>query len=129
MAQKHEEKLRVKTKPERMLLKRVYWLEAHDHPVRFVTEKVLRDYGGMNWEAAKEMHFPWPKGFSKKGYLISATSPPDVQFVDLGHENHEFVRMNKGIGYWPAHCDSTDNEAVDKKALKSGKDPLIKEKV
>lgn len=120
-----KEKKHIKSRAERMLLKRVYWLEDHKHPVKFVTSKILRDYGGMNAEAAKEMGFPWPKGFSRKGYLISATSPPDVQFVDLGHENHEFTLMGKGLKYWPAHCYSTKNEKSDWKALKSGRDSLV----
>ena len=98
---------------ERKLNKQVINLEEEGHPVHFVTPKVLHDYGGMNYEAAKEMGFPWPKGFSKKGYLISATSCPRTQCKDLHHEHMEFTLMtDKGLEYWPAHL----------KALKAERD-------
>lgn len=90
---------------ERRLLREVYDLEADGHPVRFVTYRVLHDYGGMNFAAAKEMGFPWPRGFSKKGYLISATSVPKTQAKDLWHEHHEYTDMTgpQKLDYWDAH--------------------------
>lgn len=99
------------TKWEKRLLKMVYDLESTGHPVRFVTERVLHDYGGMNYAAAKRMHFPWPKGFSKRGYLISATSSPKVQSKDLGHEHREYTEMTEnGKSYWPAHMEALEYE-------------------
>lgn len=98
---------------EKKLLKMVYDLEAQGHPVRFVTERVLHDYGGMNYAAARKMHFPWPKGFSKRGYLVSATSTPKVQTRDLGHEHYEFVEMTEnGKDYWPAHKAALEHETT-----------------
>lgn len=101
----------IKSRWERRLLKEVYDVEARGHPVRFVTERVLHDYGGMNYAAAKELGFPWPKGFSKKGYLVSATSAPKTQTKDLHHEDFEFTGMTeRGIPYWTAHLAALKEE-------------------
>lgn len=101
----NREKKHVKSRWERRLLKEVYDLESKGHPVKFVDERVLRDYGGMNFAAAKEMGFRWPKNFSRKGYLISITSVPKTQAKDLVHEHSEFVSMTEDkLPYWPAHC-------------------------
>ena len=93
-----------KSRWEKKLLEVVEGLEEKGHPVRFVTSKVLHDYGGMNYAAAKRMRFPWPKGFSKKGYLIDAAMAPKRQAKDLTHEDSEFIDMTEGrMEYWPAH--------------------------
>ena len=104
-------KKRVKSRWERKLDLTLTQLEKKGHKVHFVTSKVLKDYGGMNYAAAQEMRFSWPKNVPKCDYLISATSEPSVQCKDSIHENSEYEDMTKKkMKYWPAHCRALQKE-------------------
>lgn len=82
------------------------WCSSKGIKVRFVGEKELADFAGMNPEAAKKFGY---KDIKKDELLIDVTLPEDVQFKNLIHELVENEMIADGDPYWVAH----------KKALKA----------
>ena len=80
--------------------------------VRFVTNKVLADFGGMNDEAAKKFGF---RRLPDDTILIDKGMHLKDQYETLLHECEEMVRMEKlHKQYWPEHEASLK---VEKKGL------------
>ena len=68
--------------------------------VKLVPSSVLKDYAGMNYEAAKKIGFP----MKKKEILISRDLSDKARYHTLRHELIERdLMINKKVKYWPAH--------------------------
>ena len=76
------------------------WCESKGIKVKFVGEKELADFAGMNPEAAKKFGY---KGIKKDELLIDVTLPEDIQFKNLIHELVENELIADGDPYWSAH--------------------------
>lgn len=69
--------------------------------VRFVSDKVLKDFGGQNDEASKKFGF---RRLPDDTILIDKGMKLKDQYKVLLHECEEMVRMEKlGQSYWKAH--------------------------
>lgn len=69
--------------------------------VRYVGDKVLRDYAGMNYYAAKTMGFtPLPK---KNEILVDKHLGRIMKLRTIKHEAEEVHLMEKGYPYFMAH--------------------------
>jgi hypothetical protein len=84
------------------------WRESKGIKVKFVTEKELADFAGMNPEAAKKFGY---KGIKKDELLIDVTLPEDIQFKNLIHELVENELIADGDPYWEAHTKALKAEA------------------
>jgi hypothetical protein len=68
--------------------------------VRQVPAKIMKDYIGMNPEAAKSIGFPIPENT----IYIDKNLSEEAKYHTLKHENIETDLMkNKGWPYWRAH--------------------------
>ena len=78
--------------------------ECKDKGVRVVKvdSDTLKDYGGMNFYAAKKMGYH-PKKFKPNTIYVDTDLPLDVQVTTLRHEMIERELMADGMEYWPAH--------------------------
>jgi len=65
--------------------------------VKYVSDKVLHDYDGMNSETAKVMGFRMPRD------TIYVSQDSKRKNKTLRHERHEMRLMKQGVQYWPAH--------------------------
>ncbi len=74
--------------------------------VRQVPQKRLKDYAGMNSEAAKEMGFQMPK----RTILVSKSLSNRAKYHTLKHELSEYDSMKRGKRYWPAHLNALKAE-------------------
>jgi hypothetical protein len=70
--------------------------------VKLVADGVLKDFAGMNSEAARILHFSMP---DNEIWISSALSWP-VRYYTLVHEIHERDRMIRGVPYWEAHSEA-----------------------
>lgn len=64
-----------------------------------VPKNILKDYAGMNSEAARDMGFNMPDDTI---YLAKSLSPK-IRYETLRHEISEVFEMKKGKSYWDAH--------------------------
>lgn len=85
------------------LLKRVKEQAERNHfHVKFVGQNVLKDYAGMNSEAAKPFHFTNPpKG--KTILIAKSWMTPKEKAQTIVHEQVEYNLMKKGVNFWQAH--------------------------
>ena len=97
--------------PETELEKLVKYAKKQGIAVKFVDSKILKDYAGMNPEAAEAMGFPDYDGDKRtKEILIDRTLPEETQTRNLKHELVEMRLMQKGMKYWEAHEIALDKE-------------------
>jgi hypothetical protein len=76
--------------------------------VHFVPRSVLKDFGGMNDEAAKQLGF---RRLPDDTILVDKSMKLSDQYVTLLHEPEEMVRMEKLHGkYWPEHIAALRHE-------------------
>jgi 3-mercaptopyruvate sulfurtransferase SseA len=75
--------------------------------VSFVDSRSLRDYSGMNPDAAKTMGFHHIK---PNEIEIDRTMPEETQCRNLKHELIEKRLMDGGMEYWQAHSEALDKE-------------------
>jgi hypothetical protein len=94
--------------------KLVQYAESNGFKVVF-DSKVLKDYAGMNPEAARAIGFPdIDKDESTREIIIDNSLPLETQVANLKHELVEYKLMKQGMQYWQAH----------ELALKSEKEPF-----
>lgn len=94
--------------------KLVQYANNNDFRVVF-NSKVLKDYAGMNPEAARDIGFPdIDKDESTQEIIIDNSLPLETQVANLKHELVEVKLMRSGMQYWQAH----------ELALKSEKEPF-----
>ena len=85
------------------LNKLVQYANSNGYKVIF-NSKVLKDYAGMNPEAAKDIGFPDIDGNSKtQEIIIDDGLPLETQVANLKHELTEVKLMRQGMVYWQAH--------------------------
>jgi len=68
--------------------------------VEFKSDKVLKDYLGMNWLVGKQLGFPIPDHCL---YISDSASWKD-KYETLVHELIEVKYMTRDDTYWPGHC-------------------------
>lgn len=69
--------------------------------VKLVSHKILKDYAGMNYYAAKTLHFhPFPK--KDEIFVDRDMKKKDIKET-VRHEKLERKLMGKGCTYWNAH--------------------------
>lgn len=69
--------------------------------VKFVSPKLLKDYGGMNYYAAKKIGFrPLPK--KNEIFVDGSMKKKDIRET-VRHEKVEVKHMKRGCSYWTAH--------------------------
>lgn len=110
--------------PETELEKLVKYAKKQGIAVKFVDSKILKDYAGMNPEAAEAMGFPDYDGDKQtKEILIDRTLPEETQTRNLKHELVEMRLMQKGMKYWEAHeiALGKEREPFDYKPIKAVK--------
>ena len=74
--------------------------------VDFVGTKTLKDYLGMNTEAARDMGYP----LGNKTIHISKSASAKDKYDTLKHELYEMEQMKKGESYWKAHVKALARE-------------------
>jgi len=74
--------------------------------VDFVGTKTLKDYMGMNTEAAHDMGYP----LGNKTIHISKSASAKDKYDTLKHELYEMEQMKKGESYWKAHVKALARE-------------------
>lgn len=68
--------------------------------VKYVGERRLADYAGMNFYAAKDMGYP---NCGKKEFHIARDMSNQEKYETLKHEMIESKLMADGDSYWEAH--------------------------
>ena len=68
--------------------------------VKYVSERRLADYAGMNYLAAKDMGYP---NCGKKEFHIAKNMSAQEKYETLKHEIIERKLMADGDSYWEAH--------------------------
>jgi hypothetical protein len=76
------------------------YCKENDIIVTFVDSRRLRDYSGMNPDAAKVMEF---HNIRPNEIEIDRTMPEETQCRNLKHELIEKRLMDEGMNYWQAH--------------------------
>lgn len=71
-----------------------------------VDSRTLRDYAGMNPEAAKAMGAP----VKRKTFEIDGGMSWEKRYCTLVHEVNETRDMEHGKTYWDAHCAALKDE-------------------
>lgn len=67
--------------------------------IKYVSSKVLKDYAGMNYLAARVMGFPMKDG----DIFIDKNLSKKLKLRTIKHEVAEIKYMKKGYPYWKAH--------------------------
>lgn len=86
-------------------------LKSQGITVKFVSDRQLKDYAAMNYEAAKDFGYDKKHEIGPKEYHVSKNISYEKQYKDLKHEIYEQGYMEKGDSYWDAHCKSLAKEA------------------
>lgn len=86
-------------------------LKSQGITVKFVSDRVLKDYAAMNYEAAKDFGYDKKNEINAKEYHVSSSMSYERQYKDLKHEIYEQGYMKNGDTYWDAHCKSLAEEA------------------
>lgn len=73
-------------------------------PVKVVPDEKLKDYAGMNPEAAKVMGYP----MEKPEIHVAASLTPEEKRQTVEHELVEMKAMKEGRPYWQAHVEATE---------------------
>lgn len=76
--------------------------------IKYVGEKVLKDYAGMNYYAAKAMGFTHK--INKNTILIDKNLPKKIKKETIKHEKCEAKLMKHGMKYWNAHIKALKEE-------------------
>lgn len=76
--------------------------------VKYVGSKILHDYAGMNYYAAKAMGFS--KNKQKNVILIDRKLSKNIKKKTIIHEVCEANLMRKGMKYWSAHLRALKKE-------------------
>lgn len=75
--------------------------QVGDYKIRYVGDRILKDYAGMNHFAGKAMGFqPLPE---RDTILIDKDMKRKVQLETIKHEVAEVDKMKQGHNYWEAH--------------------------
>jgi hypothetical protein len=74
-----------------------------------VPRKVMRDYDGMNYMAARALNF---RGYPirQNTILIDSSMSAKRKKRTIAHEKAEYSLMKKGLGYWSAHLYALKHE-------------------
>ena len=81
-------------------------LHQKGYQVKLVDSRSLRDYAGMNPEAAKD----FGKSFEPNTYEIDGGLNWEKKYTTLVHEINEHQSMKNGDPYWKAHCKALRDE-------------------
>jgi hypothetical protein len=76
--------------------------------IRFVGDRLLKDYAGMNYYAAKSMGFK--PGMKKNVIYIDKNLKGKTKTNTIVHEICEANLMRNGMKYWTAHTRALKKE-------------------